>query len=336
MSSSTRSSVPRLFSTTRRPAPPRRARSSGSRNNDTTWAASSPGIVNDPRRTVHDQQLGDVGSVEEIRPGQHGQAERRRLEQVVAADRRQAAGDERDIGARVEHHQFTHAVAEEYGRRGAAARTLLVTAASAQAQGLDWEVEERADAPAPVRVLRNVRDGVLGHGDAFFDLNTAAFGGLALAASQIFIGASDVVGLVDDNPLTQYVTKGVVSKNLAKVAYLWHLAGAESLLGSHGLEKERWATSAVAGLNPLLADEDVAALEGPLPLDPLAFVGEATFHTETYRPHAPFTSLGAAVLVDVALRPTSSLLRFAQLPGHADALDDRAARLYRRTVEWGW
>jgi len=218
----------------------------------------------------------------------------------------------------------------------AIACALLLGAGSARAEGLDWEVEEQADAPVPVRVLRNLRDGVLGLGDAFFDLNTAVFGSFALAASQLCIGASDAVGLVDDNPLSQYVTKGIVSKNLAKVAYLWHLAGAESLLGSHGLEKERWATSAVAELNPLLADEDVAALEGPLPLDPLAFVGEATFHTETYRPHAPFASLGAAILVDGALRPASSLLRFAQLPERADGLDDSGARFFRSAVEWGW
>jgi hypothetical protein len=213
---------------------------------------------------------------------------------------------------------------------------LLLGAESARAEGLDWEVPEQAGAPAPVRVLRNLRDGVLGLGDAFFDFNTAVFGSFAFAASQLCIGASDVVGLVDDNPVSQYVTKGVVSKNLAKVAYLWHLAGAESLLGSHGLEKERWATSAVAGLNPLLADEDVAALEGPLPLDPLAFVGEATFHTGTYRPQAPFASLAAAILVDAGLRPASSLLRFAQLPERAEALDDRGARFYESAVEWGW
>jgi len=213
---------------------------------------------------------------------------------------------------------------------------LALAATSARGEPLDWEVAERADAPAPVRVLRNVRDGVLGLGDAFFDLNTAAFGSFALAASQLCMAASDGVGLVDDNPWTQYVTKGVVSKNLAKVAYLWHVAGAESVLGSHGLEKERWATGAVAGLNPLLGDEDVDALEGPLPLDPLDFVGEATLHTHTYRPHAPFVSLGAALVVDVALRPAASVLRFAQQGDTAAALDDRGARFYRRAVEWGW
>jgi hypothetical protein len=212
----------------------------------------------------------------------------------------------------------------------------LLAAGAARAEGLDWEVEERADAAAPVHAARNVRDGVLGLGDAFFDANTALFGAFALAASQLCMAASDGIGLVDDNPVSQHVTKGIVSKNLAKVAYLWHLAGAESLLGSHGLEKERWATGSVAELNPLLSDEDLEALEGPLPLDPLAFVGEATIHTETYRPHAPFVDLGAALLADGVMRPAASLLRIAQADGTADAIDARATDWFRRALAWGW
>jgi hypothetical protein len=212
----------------------------------------------------------------------------------------------------------------------------LLAAGVARAEGLDWEVEERSDVAAPVRAARNVRDGVLGLGDAFFDANTAVFGAFALAASQLFMAAADGVGLVDDNPVSEHVTKGIVSKNLAKVAYLWHLAGAESLLGSHGLEAERWAAGPVAELNPLLSDADVAELEGPLPQDPLAFVGEATIHTDTYRPHAPFVDLGAALLADGVLRPTASLLRIAQAPDAADAIDARATDWFRRALNWGW
>jgi hypothetical protein len=212
----------------------------------------------------------------------------------------------------------------------------LLASGAARAEGLDWEVEERGDVAAPVRAARNVRDGVLGLGDAFFDANTAVFGAFALAASQLCMAASDGIGLVDDNPVTEHVTKGIVSKNLAKVAYLWHLAGAESLLGSHGLEAERWAAGPVAELNPLLSDADVAELEGPLPLDPLAFVGEATIHTDTYRPHAPFVDLGAALLADGVLRPTASLLRIAQAPDTADTIDARATDWFRRALNWGW
>lgn len=213
---------------------------------------------------------------------------------------------------------------------------VLLAVGSARAEGLDWEVEEQSEVAAPVRAARNVRDGVLGLGDAFFDANTAVFGAFALAASQLCMATSDAIGLVDDNPVTEHLSKGILSKNLAKIAYLWHLAGAESLLGSHGLEAERWAAGPVAALNPLLSDADVAEVEGPLPLDPLAFVGEATFHADTYRPHAPFLDLGAALVADGALRPAASLLRIAQLEGTADALDARATDWFRRALFWGW
>jgi hypothetical protein len=213
---------------------------------------------------------------------------------------------------------------------------VMLGANAASAEGLDWEVEESADATAPVRAARNVRDGVIGLADAFFDANTAVFGCFALAASQLFMGAGDLVGLVDDNRVTQHVSKGVLSKNLAKVGYLWHLAGAESLLGSHGLEVERWAASDVATLNPLLSDEDVAELEGPLPRGPLAFVEDSMFHADAYQPAAPLVDLGALVLVDGVLRPVASVLRIAQQREQADALDEKATEWFGRALEWGW
>jgi len=213
---------------------------------------------------------------------------------------------------------------------------LCLLGPGASAEGLDWEVQESEDAALPVHVLRNVRDGFLTFGDAFMDANTALFGLFSLVAGQATMAFSDVVGLVDDNPATQYVTKGILSKNLAKTAYLWHVAGSESLLGGHGLETERWATADVAGLNPLLADEDVDALTGPLPLDPLDFVGEATLHTRVYRPHAALLSLGAVAVSDVAMRPAAGLLRILQFRGTGDALDDKASDLVRRAVRTGW
>jgi hypothetical protein len=211
-----------------------------------------------------------------------------------------------------------------------------LVASGATAEGLDWQVHERTPAPLPVSVARNLRDGAIGLADLYFDANTALFGCFSLAASQLFMIAGDGVGLIDDNPVTQHVTKGLLSKNLAKVAYLWHLAGAESLLGSHGLEVERWATRDVATLNPLLSEEDVESLEGPLPRDPLAFVEDSMFHSDAYQPAAPFVDLGATVVADGVLRPAASLLRIAQAKGAADALDQRASDWFQRAVEWGW
>ena len=202
----------------------------------------------------------------------------------------------------------------------------------ADAEALDWEVSESAEAPLPVQALRNVRDGVLGLGDAWFEANTAVFGVFCLAASQLSMGFSDAIGLVDDNPVSQHVLKGILSKNLAKTAYLWHVAGAESLLGGHGMEAERWAARDVAALNPLLSDEDTEAVAGPLPLDPLDFVGEAWFHSRVYRPHVLALDLGAVAAADVVLRPAAGLLRIVQLRGAGDALERTGNELVRSAV----
>ena len=203
---------------------------------------------------------------------------------------------------------------------------------AAAAEKLDWEVEESADAPIPVQALRNVRDGFLGLGDAWFEANTAFFGVFCLAASQLSMGFSDALGLVDDNPVSQHVLKGILSKNLAKTAYLWHVAGAESLLGGHGMEAERWAARDVAALNPLLSEADQEAVAGPLPLDPLDFVGEGYFHGRTYRPQALLKGLGAVAAADVVLRPAASVLRIVQLRGAGDSLERTGNDLVRRAV----
>lgn len=224
------------------------------------------------------------------------------------------------------------------GLRRAAAAALLLAAlpGAGLAQGLDWEVEEASDPALPVAVARNLRDGVLTFGDAFFDLGTGLFGSAFLLVSQASMAVADGVGLVDDNPVTQHVTRGIVSGNVAKTAYLWHVAGAESWLGSHGMEKERWAAGEVAQLSPLLSDADVAALEGPLPLAPLDFVGEGILHTRVYRPHAVLLGAGAMVVDDVVMRPVAGLLRLLQLRAAGDAVEERGNDLVRRAVRTGW
>jgi hypothetical protein len=219
--------------------------------------------------------------------------------------------------------------------RGAAAGLALFAALPLHADPLDWEPVENPKPSAPVRVARNVRDGFLTFGDAFIDLNTAAFGAFSLLASQITMAASDLVGVVDDNPVTQHVTKGIVSKSLAKTAYLWHLAGAESVLGGHGQDKERWATESAAQLNPLLSEEDAEEL-APIPLEPESFVREGMVHTDVYRPHAPFLDLGAALVDDVVMRPVAGLLRIVQLRDAGDAVEDRGNAMVRSAVRAGW
>jgi hypothetical protein len=212
----------------------------------------------------------------------------------------------------------------------------LLAPGAARAQRLDWQVEERPDAALPVRTARNLRDGLLTFANAFLDANTAVFGELALLAGKLSMGASDAVGLVDDNPVTEHVTKGVISGALARTAYLWHLAGSESLLGGHGMAEERWAAEAMAGLNPLLADEDAGDAAGPLPLEPLEFVDEGLFHDRVYRTHSALLGLGAVAAADLALRPVAGVLRIVQWRSAGDALERSGNDLVRRATEVEW
>jgi hypothetical protein len=207
--------------------------------------------------------------------------------------------------------------------------------APAAPAGLDWEPQESPDPPPALRALRNLRDGALTFPDAFLDANTAGFGSACLLISQLLMASSDLIGLLDDNPASEHLTRGLVSGALARTAYLWHVAGAESLLGGHGLEKARWLTPQVATLNPLLGEADVAELAGPLPLDPLEFVEEGMLHPRVYRPHAIPIQLIAVVLVDGAARPAAGALRMLQLPAAGDALEQRASSWFERALRMG-
>ena len=221
-------------------------------------------------------------------------------------------------------------------RRFAALLASAVLAALApqasRSEALDWEVRESADPALPIAAVRNVRDGFLTFGDAWLEANTSLFGVFCLAASQLSMGFSDAVGLVDDNPVTQHVFKGILSKSVAKTAYLWHVAGSETLLGSHGMEVERWAAGDVADLNPLLSEEDKQEIAGPLPLPALDFVGEGLFHPRAYRPHVLILDLGAVAAADVALRPAAGVLRILQLRRAGDSLERTGNDLVRRAV----
>jgi hypothetical protein len=212
------------------------------------------------------------------------------------------------------------------------ARCLLMLvwlATPLSAQELDWEVEEKPAGPA-LSWVRGVRDGLIGLVDNLSDLQTGAFAELALVGGQIVMGGSDLIGLVDDNPLTQHVFKGVASKSLARTAYLMHIAGAEAILGSHGLESEWYLEAELVELNPLLQGEDA----GPrLPADPLAFVGEGMFHGDAYRVHLPGSVALAAIASDLALRPLGNLMRIVGWRAGADRLEQSGRGLIRRAID---
>ncbi|MBW2281917.1 MAG: hypothetical protein JRG82_14340 [Deltaproteobacteria bacterium] len=195
------------------------------------------------------------------------------------------------------------------------------------AERLDWDVEEEEAGPV-VSVLRSQRDGVIGLVDNVMDLQQGIFAEGALLISSALMLASDAVGLVDDNPVTQHVTRAVASKSLAKPAYLFHVVGAEAILGSHGLETESYLEDSLAQLNPLVEPDESGHM---LPLHPLDFVGDAYFHP---RPQAriPGAILLSAVVADGLIRPFGNVVRIFGFAGTADRIEDFGCGLVRRAV----
>ena len=74
----------------------------------------SAGVAHRDQRALLRQGARDVRAVELLGPGEHRQAQRCRLEQVVAADRHQAAADEGDVGRGVEIQQLPERVEQQH------------------------------------------------------------------------------------------------------------------------------------------------------------------------------------------------------------------------------
>jgi hypothetical protein len=209
-----------------------------------------------------------------------------------------------------------------------AGATPAARADDAAARGLDWEVREEP-AGALVTWVRGVRDGVLGLLDDVTDAQLGVFSEAAIDTGALLQLGSDGVGLVDDNPVSEHVLKGTASKSLAKTAWLFHLAGSEALLGSHGLETESWVAQSLDALNPLL-DPDAAPAR--LPLEPIAFVGEGLVHTDVYTAHVPGSILLATAAADLVVRPIGNLVRIVGFHGTADRIEAAGNGLVRRTL----
>jgi hypothetical protein len=198
----------------------------------------------------------------------------------------------------------------------------------APARGLDWQVDEAPAGPV-VTWLRGARDGVLGLLDDVTDAQLGLFSEAAIDVGALLELGSDGVGLVDDNPVSEHVLKGTASKSLAKTAWLFHLAGSEALLGSHGLETESWVAESLDELNPLLDPDEAPAR---LPLEPIAFVGEGLLHTEVYAAHVPGSILLASAAADLVIRPIGNIVRIVGFHGTADRIEAAGNGLVRRTL----
>ena len=176
--------------------------------------------------------------------------------------------------------------------------------------------------------MRGVRDGVLGLLDDVTDAQLGLFSEAAIDTGALLELGSDGVGLVDDNPVSQHVFKGTASKSLAKTAWLFHLAGSEALLGSHGLETESWVAREPRRAQS--AARSGRAARRALPLAPIAFVGEGLFHGEVYTVHVPGSILLASAAADLVVRPIGNLVRIVGFHGTADRIEAAGNGLVRR------
>lgn len=161
-----------------------------------------------------------------------------------------------------------------------------------ESMGLDiprWQTNETPYEEARLydRMGRNVRDGVIGFVDSYAQ---GLFAALALVSPGGFIVqklstmAGDVVGLIDDNALTEHVLKGIISRQFLK----------------YGASARNFLTTLGSVHQTSFAGEDEPDL--------FAYVGDRTFHTEVYGNPSGLATLGAAILADFVVRPFGNVL----------------------------
>lgn len=133
---------------------------------------------------------------------------------------------------------------------------------------------------------RNVRDGltgivdnlVQGVGTAFLVAGTSGY-----LVQKVAIIVGDVVGLLDDNPYSEHVFKGVISKQFLKFG-----SGAQAFL------------PAVSGLHE-------HTFEGPK-LSVLDYVGPEYFHDKAYLQPSGVGTFVGVVVGDILIRPAGNVV----------------------------
>ena len=185
----------------------------------------------------------------------------------------------------------------------------VLASAPAFAQGQQverrWELDETPYDQQNFfrKVGSNLRDGTVGLIDSIAQgvlsvvgLINPRSGGVALQKVATFGG--DIVGLIDNNPGTQYVFKGIISRQLLRFG-----AGAKG------------ASQGIAFIHDT-EFEDVPGLE----LED--YVGDSAFHPRAYgRPSIVVGALGI-VAGDFVVRPIGNILMIFGLRGTAETMDE--------------
>lgn len=188
---------------------------------------------------------------------------------------------------------------------GALVTALAATLATgtAQAQERRWDVTEKPfdQASQAEQIGRNVRDGMVGLVDSLGQglLSAAAIGSPwgGLVARKVATFGGDVIGLVDDNDVTEHVFKGILSRQLLRFG-----------TGGGGF---------AAGLG-VIHDTKFDAPD----LQVSDYTGDQMFHTDAYMKPSALATLGAVVASDVVARPLGNLLTIFGFRSVGEDLDE--------------
>lgn len=184
----------------------------------------------------------------------------------------------------------------------------IATPVAAQDAERRWDKEEGSYSQMNLaeKCGSNVRKGLTG---LFDSVANAAFSVAAIGSpysghlvKKVAIFAGDVIGLVDDNPVTAHVFQGIVSRQFLRLG-----AGAAALPRVMGVIHDTTFDA------PTMAFED--------------YVGPATFHTGAYSENSGLATLGAVVISDVLLRPAGSLITIFGFRAQGQELHDQGIEL---------
>lgn len=164
-----------------------------------------------------------------------------------------------------------------------------------------WETNEvdYEEAPLKDKIGRNFRDGLTGVVNNFVQ---AGFSGFTIAPTSGYIvqkGAvmvGDVIGLIDDNPVTEHVFLGIVSRQFLR-------------FGSSGSD-----------FLQTMGQIHDTTFEGER-LTTLDYVGDKTFHTKAYGRPSAVATFGAAMVADLLVRPAGNFVLMFGGRKPAEAID---------------
>ncbi len=149
-----------------------------------------------------------------------------------------------------------------------------------------WDYPDNYDQLSlPAKIGSNVRDGAVNLvdsvGQGLITGYTVVLFGTAVPKAATFLG--DVVGLVDNNPVTKHVLNGVLSRHLLRLG-----------VGSQG------APGAAAFIHDTEWDIQTA------PID--AYVGDRVFRPDVYAHPSIVGGLVGVVIGDIVVRPFGSII----------------------------